>query len=194
MEQSPSWEANWFQLVKKFPAFYRTRRFITAFTSARQLSLFWASSIQSIPPHPLYWRSILILSSHLSLGLSSGIFPSGFPIRKPIYASPLAHTCYKVDQPRINYKFTLSPCGVAESNTWWCTKSLTFRGKNYFRLNPKIPRQYIPMKRPYLSTIMHGVTSRKIAVNTPSRENLRSQTLILLRVSVRCYLVSRLSR
>ena len=28
-----------FQLVKKFPAFYRTRNFITAFTSARHLSL-----------------------------------------------------------------------------------------------------------------------------------------------------------
>ena len=28
-----------FQLVKKFPAFYGTRRFITTFTSARQLSL-----------------------------------------------------------------------------------------------------------------------------------------------------------
>jgi len=40
------------QLVKKFPEFYRTRRFITAFTSARHLSLSSASSIQSIPPHP----------------------------------------------------------------------------------------------------------------------------------------------
>jgi len=28
-----------FQLVKKFPAFYGTRRYITAFTSARNLSL-----------------------------------------------------------------------------------------------------------------------------------------------------------
>jgi hypothetical protein len=48
------------QLVKKFPAFYGTRRFITAITIARHLSLFWASSIQSIPhipPHedPLYY-------------------------------------------------------------------------------------------------------------------------------------------
>ena len=30
------------QLVKKFPAFYATRRFITTFTSARQLSLSWS--------------------------------------------------------------------------------------------------------------------------------------------------------
>ena len=56
------------QLVKKFPAFYGTRRFITAVTSARHLSLSWASSIQSIPPHLTSWRSILILSSHLRLG------------------------------------------------------------------------------------------------------------------------------
>ena len=40
MVQSPSWEANWFlQLVKKFPAFYGTRRFITALTSVRHLSI-----------------------------------------------------------------------------------------------------------------------------------------------------------
>ena len=49
------------QLVKKFPAFYWTRRFITAFTIARHLSLSWASSIQSIPPYPTSRRSILIL-------------------------------------------------------------------------------------------------------------------------------------
>ena len=35
------------QLVKKFPAFYRTRRLITAFTSARHMS-----SQQSISPRP----------------------------------------------------------------------------------------------------------------------------------------------
>jgi hypothetical protein len=34
-----------FQLAKKFPAFYGTRRFITAFTSVRHQSLSWASSI-----------------------------------------------------------------------------------------------------------------------------------------------------
>jgi len=37
---------------------------LTAFTSVRQLSLSWASFIQSMPPHPTSWRSILILSSH----------------------------------------------------------------------------------------------------------------------------------
>ena len=67
------------QLVKKFPAFHGTRRFITALTSVRHLSLSWASPIQSIYPHPTSGRSILILSTHLRLGLPSGLLPSGFP-------------------------------------------------------------------------------------------------------------------
>jgi hypothetical protein len=46
------------QLVKYFPAFYWTQRFITAFTSARHLSLSWASSIQSKPPFPTSWKFI----------------------------------------------------------------------------------------------------------------------------------------
>ena len=67
------------QLVKKFPAFHGIRRFITALTSVHHLSLSWASPIQSIYPHPTSWRSILILSTHLCLGLPSGLFPSSFP-------------------------------------------------------------------------------------------------------------------
>ena len=37
------------QLVKKWPAFYGARTFITAFTSARHLSVFRSRSIQSMP-------------------------------------------------------------------------------------------------------------------------------------------------
>ena len=37
-------------VVKKFPTFYGTRRFITALITARHLSISWARSIQYIPP------------------------------------------------------------------------------------------------------------------------------------------------
>ena len=47
-------------LVKKFPAFHGTRRFITALTSVRHLSLSWASPIQSLYTHPTSWRYILL--------------------------------------------------------------------------------------------------------------------------------------
>ena len=61
------------QLIKKFPAFYAARKFITILTSARHLSLSWANSIQSPQPLPTSSRSILILSSHLRLGLPKAI-------------------------------------------------------------------------------------------------------------------------
>jgi len=54
------------QLVKQFPAFYGTRRFITKFTSTRQLSLSWATSVQSRPCSPSDFLKI-----HLNF-----IFPS----------------------------------------------------------------------------------------------------------------------
>ena len=70
------------QLVKKLPAFYGTRRFITAFTSVRQLSLSWAvpkyhsrsetvsvniswqitfgqAGVVSTSPNPTSWRTTL---------------------------------------------------------------------------------------------------------------------------------------
>ena len=76
------------QLVKKFPAFHGTRRFITALTSVCHLSLSWASPIQSTYPHPTSWRSILILTTHLRLVLPSGLFPSGFPTKTLYTPSP----------------------------------------------------------------------------------------------------------
>ena len=74
-----------FQLVKKFPTFQGTRRFITAINKRTPpVSILG----QSAYPHPTSWRSILILSTHLRLGLTSGLFPSGFPTKTLYTPSP----------------------------------------------------------------------------------------------------------
>ena len=94
------------QLVKKFPTFHGTRRFITALTSVLHLSLSWVNPIQSIYSHPTSWRSILILFTHLRLGLPSGLFPSGFHT-KTLY-TPSPHPYAPHAQP-ISFFSILSP-------------------------------------------------------------------------------------
>jgi hypothetical protein len=65
--------------LDSFPAFHGTRRFNNEFTRALHLFLSWARPIQSTPPHPTSQKSIIILFTHLRLGLPSGLFPSVFP-------------------------------------------------------------------------------------------------------------------
>ena len=90
IQNSPSYEANQFSPSQEIPTFYGIRRFITAFTSSCHLSLSWTRVIQSIPPHSTSWKSILILSYHLCLGLPRGLFP----YQNLVYTNPLPHTCY----------------------------------------------------------------------------------------------------
>ena len=69
--------------------------FITKFITARHLSLSWSRSIQSMPLHPMSLRSTLILSSHLSPGLPSDVFPSGLTTKTQYehLLSPILATC-----------------------------------------------------------------------------------------------------
>jgi len=48
------------QLVKNFPAYYGTQRFMTAFTRTRHMCLFWIRTIQYMPP-------ILLLKIHFNI-------------------------------------------------------------------------------------------------------------------------------
>jgi len=92
-EHSPSRKANYFSASQETPhILWNPKVHYHTHTSARQLFLSWASSIQSILPYPTSWRFILILSSHFRLGLPSGLFPSGFST-KTLY-TPLTHSRY----------------------------------------------------------------------------------------------------
>jgi len=82
MEQSPSREANISSASWETTRIYGIPKFITALTSTCHLSLSWARSLQFMPPHPTSWRSILILFSHLCLGLQGVSFRS--PHQNPV--------------------------------------------------------------------------------------------------------------
>jgi len=83
-----------------FSAFCGTRKFITALTTARHLSLYYLS-YQSTPLFH-FWRYILILPMHLRLGLPSGLSLSlslsGFPT-KPDTHSSSPPSCHKDRSP-----------------------------------------------------------------------------------------------
>ena len=122
MEQSPSWEAN--QLAKKFPAFHGTRRFTSAFTSARHLSLSSVRSIQSMPQSQIFKFHFNVIlppkpgSSKWSPSLRS-------PHPNPVRTSPLPHTCY---MPRpSHYSWFGHPIIFGEEHG-----SLTLWPRNYF--------------------------------------------------------------
>ena len=104
MVQSPSSESNWFAASQEIPRISRVR----------QLSLSWASPIQSIYPYPTSCRSVLILSTHLRLGLPSGLLPSGF-LSKNLHP-PSPHP-YAPHAQSISFFSILSPAQYWVSST-----------------------------------------------------------------------------
>jgi hypothetical protein len=74
MVQNMLWKSDSHSDCQRIACFlYETRRFITVFTKSRHRTLSWGSRIQFAPSIPVSLRSILMLSSHLRLGLLSGL-------------------------------------------------------------------------------------------------------------------------
>ena len=99
------------QPVKNFPAFYGTLRTITAFTNARHLSLFWARSIQFMPPSHFFKThyNITLPSTPRS---SKWLFPSGLH-NKTLYACFLS---------RVRASCTASFILLDLIKNWWVHK------------------------------------------------------------------------
>ena len=88
MGQNISWEANQFEASQHIPHILWNQKVHYHIHKGPPTLPNWTSSIQSIPPHPTSWRSILILSSHLCLCLPSGLSLT-FPHQNLEYASPV---------------------------------------------------------------------------------------------------------
>jgi len=94
------------QLLKKFPAFYGTRRFITAFTNARHLSLSWVRPIQSMPP-----SHFLKIHFNFILPSTPRYFEWSLSIRSP-HQSPVCTPYflpYVLHNPHISFFSIWSP-------------------------------------------------------------------------------------
>ena len=93
MEHGPSWEAG-SQLVKKFPTFYGTRRFITAFATARHQFLSWASCVQYTPPTFHFLKIHLNIVFPYMSGSPKWSLSLRFNHQNPVQAFPLPDTPY----------------------------------------------------------------------------------------------------
>jgi len=104
----------WPHLVKKYLHFMETGdSFSHSQTPA--ISSYHKPDQSSPCPHPISWIFNFIISSHPSLGLPSGLFPSGFP-NKILYA-PL-----------------LSPIRIQESNKLKVQKEFSLSAVKFFHL------------------------------------------------------------
>jgi len=89
MEQSPSWGTNSHSASQETMCLKWNPKVITMFMRIHHWSLSWVTQIQSAPFQPISFRSILIVSSHLCLGLPSSLFPLGFSNKNFVYISHL---------------------------------------------------------------------------------------------------------
>jgi hypothetical protein len=101
MEQNPSWEANKFSTSQDIPRILWNPKVHYRSTSARHLSLSWASSTQSIPPTFYFLKIHLNSIFPFTPGSLKWFFPSGFPTKTlytpvlfPIHATCSAHLIF----------------------------------------------------------------------------------------------------
>jgi hypothetical protein len=110
MELNPSWETTSSTATQKLPNFlWNSKVHYRVHKSRALVSIL--SQINPVHSTPSYLRSILILSTHLRLGLPSGYFPSGF-------ATNILYTF--LFSPCLLHALSFHPSWLHHSNyTWW---------------------------------------------------------------------------
>jgi len=127
MVQFLSWEANLFATSQGIPPISRNPNVHYRTHKLTLTVLSWVSPIQSIYPHATSWRSIVILSTHLRLGLPSGLLPTGFPT-KNLYTPLLTHTRH-IPSPSHSLDFITRTIFVSfytsiiQFHCWWRSKN-----------------------------------------------------------------------
>lgn len=102
------------QLVQKIPAFCGTWKFFAVLTTAFQLPLSWARSMQLTPFCPISWRFIFSIILRSKPRPSQPCLSFSFSHQNPGCVSLLCHTC---QMPRTH----CFPFFVHPNEIWWST-------------------------------------------------------------------------
>jgi hypothetical protein len=131
-------------LSKKLATFYE-EKFITTFTIAHHLFLFWNRLIQTMP-HMTFWKSILILLSLLCLDLQRCLFPSSIPIRT-VYTYLLSP--YVAHASPIAFFLILSP-------EWYLVRSTEQKAPHFIAFSVLLSPCPLKLKSfPHHATLKH---------------------------------------
>jgi len=110
MDQNPFWKANRSSASKEMPRIlwnpkvhHRIHKFPPPVPILNQID-----SVHASPFH--FWRSILILPSHLRPGLRSGLFPSSLSTKPCVHRS-VSHTYYIHPCPPAGFELIIPASG-----------------------------------------------------------------------------------
>ena len=87
-----SWEASSFPVSPEISCILWNPKGFYVFHKISTLVPVLIRSMLSTTYHPVFWRFVVIFSSHLLVGLPSGLFPSGYPT-KTTYALIFCPIC-----------------------------------------------------------------------------------------------------
>ena len=139
---------------------------LVAVYTSHYLSLSRARSIQSTPYHSFCLEYILTLPSHPRLGLPSGLFPSGFPMKTVHTASLPAYTCH-MPCPSHSPRFY-------HTSIWRRVQIMKLVTMKFSPVSLPLTRKYLP-QHPFLQNLK----CRRRGTCTAPRYTVSSSLLLL---------------